>query len=356
MKNSLTVFLCSTYADLTDERLKILSAIRKLQLQHDSMEFFGARANQAIETCLEEVRRSDLLVVIVGHRYGSLVPGREISFSEAEYEEGHRLGKPCLVYLRSDEVPVLPKFIERDPDNLRRLEHWKSILCERHTVAQFSDPNDLALQVSADISRTVQSIKEAQLEGKSATQPSLESMMAEVSEILMGALGQGIAEDKLLSAVRRTVTSLLTDVGGRPPTVFLSYSHEDKKIVTEVAEYLRAAGINVWLDLSEIRWGDSLRERIDRGLDSADFLAFFMSSSSLGKPWPRAELNAIISRQLQADRGAMVLPILLEDTEIPPILRDIRYIDLRDQDVKGRAQELIDAIRHHIGTRREGGV
>ncbi|MCJ7566943.1 MAG: TIR domain-containing protein [Anaerolineales bacterium] len=352
MKYNLIVFLCSTYTDLTEEREQILRAIQKLQLQHDSMEFFGARANQAIETCLEEVRRSDLLVVVVGHKYGSIVPDRDLSFSEAEYVEGHRLGKPCLVYIRSDEVPVLPKFVERDPDNLRRLERWKSILRERHTVAHFTDPNDLALQVSADISRTVHSLQEAQSEGKLATPPSLESMMAEVSDVLKGALDKGIAEDRVLSAVRRMVTSLLTDEGGRPPTVFLSYSHEDKEIVSEVAELLRADGIDVWFDLSEIHWGDSIQERVSRGLDSADFLAFFMSPSSLGKVWPRAELNTIILRQLSGDRGAMVLPILLKDTEIPPILRDIRYLDLRDRDVKGKAQELIAAIRYQMKNKR----
>jgi nucleotide-binding universal stress UspA family protein len=352
LKNNLIVFLCSTFTDLTEEREQILRAIQKLQLQHDSMEFFGARTNQAIETCLEEVRRSDFLVVVVGHKYGSIVPNRDLSFSEAEYVEGHRLSKPCLVYIRSDEVPVLPKFVERDPDNLRRLERWKSILRERHTVAHFTDPNDLALQVSADISRTVHSLQEAQSEGKPATPPSLESMMAEVSDVLKGALEKGITEDRVLSAVRRMVTSLLTDEGGRPPTVFLSYSHEDKEIVSEVAELLRADGIDVWFDLSEIHWGDSIQERVSRGLDSADFLAFFMSPSSLGNAWPRAELNTIISRQLSGDRGAMVLPILLQDTEIPPILRDIRYLDLRDRDVKGKAQELIAAIRHQMKNKR----
>ena len=352
MKERLTAFLCSTYADLSEEREQILRAIRKLQLQHDSMEFFGARSNQAIETCLEEVRRSDLLVVVVGHRYGSLVPGREQSFSEAEYAEGHRLGKPCLVYIRSDEAPVLPKFVERNPDNLRRLERWKSVLSERHTVAQFSDAHDLALQVSADIARTVQSIQEAEQEEQAAKKPSPDSMMAEVADLLRGAVGQGITEDRVLSAVRRTMTSLLVDEGVRPPTIFLSYSHEDKKIVSEVAQELKDAGMNVWFDLSEIRWGDSLRERIDRGLDSADYLAFFMSPSSMSKAWPRAELNAIISRQLSGDRGAMVLPILLKETNIPPVLRDIRYLDLRDRDVKGKAKELIDTIRHHARNRQ----
>src|SRR5437879_13419304 len=114
-KSTLTVFLCSTYSDLTAERTSVLEAIRRLQLKHDSMEFFGARTSQTIETCLEEVRASDILVVIVGHKYGTMVPNQAISFSEAEYSEGIRLGKPCLVYFRDDNVPVLPRDVERDP-------------------------------------------------------------------------------------------------------------------------------------------------------------------------------------------------------------------------------------------------
>ncbi len=348
MKEKLTVFLCSIYEDLSDEREKILQAISKLQLLHDSMEFFGARSHQPIETCLKEVRQSDLLVVVVGHRYGSIVPGQEVSFSEAEYIEGHRLGKPCLVYLRSDDTPVLPKFVERDPEKLRRLERWKSELRERHTVAPFSDSQDLALQVSADIARTVQDLKEAESQEKASEPPSREIAIAEIADLFHKAVEQGLQEDKVLSTIRRAVTALLADLSMRPPTIFLSYSHEDKVIVTQFAEELKAAGMKVWYDLSEIKWGDNLRERIDRGLDSADYMVFFMSPNSMSKMWPRAELDAIMSRQIRGDRGAMVLPVLLEDTDdIPPLLRSIKYLDLRDGNVKKGVNELINTIRYY---------
>lgn len=164
MTKPLVVFLCSTYADLAEERGRVLDAVRRLQLQHDSMEFFGARAGLPIETCLAEVRRSDVLVVIVGHRYGNLVPELGVSFSEAEYREGHRLGKPCLVYIRDDEVPVLLRHIERDPDKVRLLDQWKQDLTTRHTVAKFSDSQQLAVQVAADLGRTAQGLHRAQIQ------------------------------------------------------------------------------------------------------------------------------------------------------------------------------------------------
>ncbi len=160
MTASFTVFVCSTFSDLSQEREGVLDAIRRLKLQHDSMEFFGARAEQSIETCLQEVRASDVLVVIVGHRYGTIVPDLGISYSEAEYAEGFRLKKPCLIYMRDDNVPILPRHMERDPEKLKLLERWKETLQSRHTVATFQDGGRLAVQVTADLARTVQDLEE----------------------------------------------------------------------------------------------------------------------------------------------------------------------------------------------------
>src|SRR6185312_6274046 len=151
MDTPFRVFLCSTFNDLTEERKSVLEAIRRLQLQHDSMEFFGASTKLPINTCLEEVRKSDVLVVLVGHRYGNLVPKRGISFSEAEYKEGHRLRKPCLVYFKNDNVPVLPKDVERDSKKAVLLEKWKGRLGKRHTICTFAAAFDLAVQVTADL-------------------------------------------------------------------------------------------------------------------------------------------------------------------------------------------------------------
>jgi hypothetical protein len=47
-----------------------------------------------------------------------------ISYSQAEYEECARLEKRCLVYVRDDDVPILARFVERDPDKLKLLDAW----------------------------------------------------------------------------------------------------------------------------------------------------------------------------------------------------------------------------------------
>jgi hypothetical protein len=204
VKRNLTIFVCSTFADLAEEREAVLDAVRKLQLQHDSMEFFGARPGMPIKTCLAEVRASDILVVIVGHRYGSLVPGLGVSFSEAEYEEGFRLRKPCLVYTLDENVPVLPKNIERDPDKFRQLDRWRSLLRERHTIAHFTDSHDLAVRVAADLARTMQALEDSEQARPEAlselqaelnrTREELEGAREELSEFRCPYCGAGLAE------------------------------------------------------------------------------------------------------------------------------------------------------------------
>src|SRR5262245_38318469 len=115
MSASVRIFLCSTYEDLVNERQAVLASLDELKLAHESMEYFGARPSPAIEACLAEVAKSSVLILVVGHRYGSIVPGQAFSFTEVEYREGIRLNKPCLVYMRHEDVAVLPRFFESDP-------------------------------------------------------------------------------------------------------------------------------------------------------------------------------------------------------------------------------------------------
>ena len=65
---------------------------------------------------------------------------------------------------------------------------------------------------------------------------------------------------------------------------------QTKRTVRKAAEVLQAAGIDVRLDEAEFKLGDSLVTKIERGLDSADYVAFFLSNASLRSQWARQEL------------------------------------------------------------------
>ena len=352
MKQTLTVFLCSTYADLVDEREAVLNAIRTLQLQHDSMEFFGARTDQPLETCLEEVRNSDVLVVIVGHRYGSLTPEGGVSFSEAEYNEGYELGKPCLVYLRDEDALILPRNMEREPEKMILLEGFRAKLEERHTVAKFADSGGLAVQVTADLSRTVQGFDDSVRAGELEPPRGEAQVSEEIADLVTEAIESGSTEASVLSAVRQALASLLGSEGRRRPLAFLSHSSVDQPIVREVAKGLQDAGIDIWLDEDELRSGDRLTQMIQSGLDAADFMVYFISQDSMKSAWSQRELNMIMMRRLEQKKGAAVLPVRLDDAEVPALLRDVMYLDLRDGDVSRAVARLVEAIKINMERRR----
>ena len=158
----------------------MLDAIRRVQQRHNAMEFFGARPGRPIDVCLDQVGKSDLLVVIVGEKYGSLPSDLAISYSQAEYEEGFRLGKQCLIYLRDDDVPILRKYVERDPDKLKLLETWKQTLNADHTVAKFENWPRLAVQVAADIGNVL--LVKATAEAKGVAEAPLREVLKRLGE------------------------------------------------------------------------------------------------------------------------------------------------------------------------------
>jgi O6-methylguanine-DNA--protein-cysteine methyltransferase len=119
-----------------------------------------------------------------------------VSFSEAEYNEAYRLHKTCLVYLRDDNVPILPKYIESNPENHQRLQALKNFLGQRHTTAKFRDPNDLALQVAADLSRTIQTLEQVPTGKTERMELAQDNATRQITRAVGEALGKGVAEQK----------------------------------------------------------------------------------------------------------------------------------------------------------------
>ena len=111
--------------------------------------------------------------------------------------------------------------------------------------------------------------------------------------------------------------------------------------------------MEVWFDQDRLSLGASIVDEISRGLDSADFLAFFISKDSTQSKWALEELNIMMARRISGKGGAVIIPILLEDTEIPALLRDVKYLDLRGGDVFSGVKELSTAILHHAKRRKQ---
>jgi hypothetical protein len=89
---------------------------------------------------------------------------------------------------------------------------------------------------------------------------------------------------------------------------FISYASEDRESVAQpLAEALRKIGLKIWFDQTELRVGDSLRERIDAGLANSRYGIVVLSPSFFAKHYPVRELNGLAQREVEGQK--VILPI-----------------------------------------------
>jgi glycosyltransferase involved in cell wall biosynthesis len=93
--------------------------------------------------------------------------------------------------------------------------------------------------------------------------------------------------------------------------VFLCHAHEDKEtIVRPLRHALERAGISYWLDEAEIGWGESISGQIEHGLSTSRYLLVVLSHTFVAKSYARAELRAMLQKQLSTGE-VRVLPLLV---------------------------------------------
>lgn len=110
---------------------------------------------------------------------------------------------------------------------------------------------------------------------------------------------------------------------------FISYFSGDADFVKRLELDLRLREIHVWLDEAEIEVGDSITDKIQKGLSDSYSFMIVLSPEALTRPWVREELRAAYNLRLAGD--FKILPVLHKECEIPPFLIDYKYADFRDE-------------------------
>lgn len=114
-------------------------------------------------------------------------------------------------------------------------------------------------------------------------------------------------------------------------SVFLSHNSKDKPWVRNLAERLIADEVIVWLDEAEINIGDSLIEKISTGIQDMRFVAAIISKNSVESSWVQKEISIAMSKEI-AGREVTVLPLVIDNCELPVSLSDKLYADFTDPD------------------------
>lgn len=104
MKKKLQVFVSSTYEDLKEERQAAVQAILTSGHIPAGMELFSAGDESQKETIKRWIQESDVYLLILGGRYGSIDSSTGMSYTHWEYEYAGEISKPRFAVVISDKA------------------------------------------------------------------------------------------------------------------------------------------------------------------------------------------------------------------------------------------------------------
>ncbi len=156
VRKRLQVFVSSTYSDLRDERQAAVEAILVAGHIPAGMELFTSGDESQMEAIKQWIDESDVYLLILGGRYGSVEPSSRKSYTRLEYEYAMQIGKPmfsCVVTEKALEDRVKKmgsSALETgDPAGLR---DFRSVVLSR-LVRFWDDPKDIKITVGETLAQ-----------------------------------------------------------------------------------------------------------------------------------------------------------------------------------------------------------
>lgn len=162
------IFVSSTKEDLIPYREAVETVLTGMEHIPLGMEYFVSSPDSPIDVCLATVRRSQLYIVIVGMRYGSIEEGSGKSFTELEYDEAVKNKIPVLAFIIDEEqCAILPKFVDVG-EKAEKLKQFKAKLNSSYLVSRFASIDNLKQLVEKSVQQAVDKISADKAEKNAA--------------------------------------------------------------------------------------------------------------------------------------------------------------------------------------------
>ncbi|MEA2175774.1 MAG: hypothetical protein QOD00_3366 [Blastocatellia bacterium] len=148
------IYVSSTLTDLYEHReavKRVIESLKDMNFEYVGIEYLDTSIQPPLDVCLRAVGDSQLLILLIGWRYGYVPEGYEKSLMELEYDIAVKNKISVLTYMMDDRHPVSPKFIDTG-EGAERLRHFRGRLKREKVVRTFGSPEDLAQKVSIDLS------------------------------------------------------------------------------------------------------------------------------------------------------------------------------------------------------------
>ncbi len=121
-----------------------LDAVSRAGMAPVDMRYFAARDGRPAGYCRARVRECEIYVAVIGFRYGSMVPGEAVSYTELEFDEARAAGLPRLAFLLDGTADL--QGVLADPDR-GAVEGFRQRLRDAGVVRGFASDAGLELEV-----------------------------------------------------------------------------------------------------------------------------------------------------------------------------------------------------------------
>lgn len=121
IRKRLQVFVSSTYSDLIPERQAAVEAILTAGHIPAGMELFTSGDESQMEVIKQWIDESDVFLLILGGRYGSIEPNTGKSYIHLEYE--YALSKKKSLFACAIKEPVLEERVKHQGTKIIEREH-----------------------------------------------------------------------------------------------------------------------------------------------------------------------------------------------------------------------------------------
>jgi hypothetical protein len=198
MKKKFQVFVSSTYSDLIHERQAAVEAILRAGHIPAGMELFSAGSESQLEIIKRWIDDSDIYMLLLGGRYGSLEPSGEYSYTEIEYRYALEKDKPVFALIM-DENAVEEKVKQNgsaaiETNNPTKFSIFKTLVKSK-ICRFFKDFNEIKLGVLESL-LDIQSRYQISGWVRSDEMPDVTSLLQELNQLR--------EENKKLEAQKRS--------------------------------------------------------------------------------------------------------------------------------------------------------
>lgn len=144
----------------------------------------------------------------------------------------------------------------------------------------------------------------------------------------------------------RPPPSELTSSSTLPHGTFVSYSHSDKAKVQELLTRLERAGVGYWIDKNRLPPGAHFDLEISAKIRNCRyFLACLSSASATRDGYVHKELDLAVDAAKRKPQGTVyIVPVRLDDCELPPSLRHLTRADLFGNAQEHHYQRLVELL------------